>query len=142
MRKLVNYCTMIKLTTNDITVSAESFYQAEYSEPEADKYIFAYRIRISNESAETVQLLSRKWRVVEGDGKEHLIEGEGVIGQQPIIDPGKSHVYMSWVQMNTPMGSMEGYYEFRRNWEVDPQLEERFRVEVPKFTHWLPELAN
>ncbi|MEL6805741.1 MAG: ApaG domain, partial [Bacteroidota bacterium] len=101
-----------------------------------------YRIRISNESAETVQLLSRKWRVVEGDGKEHLIEGEGVIGQQPIIDPGKSHVYMSWVQMNTPMGSMEGYYEFRRNWEVDPQLEERFRVEVPKFTHWLPELAN
>ncbi|MEM6877487.1 MAG: ApaG domain, partial [Bacteroidota bacterium] len=72
---------MIKLTTNDITVSAESFYQAEYSEPEADKYIFAYRIRISNESAETVQLLSRKWRVVEGDGKEHLIEGEGVIGQ-------------------------------------------------------------
>ncbi|MEM6397218.1 MAG: Co2+/Mg2+ efflux protein ApaG [Bacteroidota bacterium] len=133
---------MIKLTTKDITVSAESFYQAEYSEPESEKYIFAYRIRISNNSLETVQLLNRRWRVVEGDGREHIVEGEGVIGQQPVIEPGKSHVYMSWVQMNAPIGAMEGYYEFRKNWEFGPEQEERFRVGVPKLVHWMPELAN
>lgn len=133
---------MTRLTTHDITVSVESLYQPQYSQPDEDKYVFAYRIQITNEGAESVQLLSRYWRIVEGTGTAREVEGEGVIGKQPVIDPGRTHRYVSWVQLSTPIGFMDGAYEFRRNWEDSPAEEERFQAGVPQFMHWAPELSN
>ncbi|MEM7573982.1 MAG: Co2+/Mg2+ efflux protein ApaG [Bacteroidota bacterium] len=133
---------MTRLTTQDITVTVESLFQPQYSEPDQDKYVFAYRIQITNEGAESVQLLSRYWRIVEGDGTTREVEGEGVIGKQPIIDPGRTHRYVSWVQLGTPLGAMDGFYEFRRQWEENPVDEERFQATVPRFLHWAPELNN
>ena len=86
---------MTSQTTERITVSAESFYQEQYSQPEQDQYVHAYRIRIVNNSALPVKLLSRAWEVIESTGERRLVEGDGVVGQQPTIPPGEAYEYNS-----------------------------------------------
>ena len=130
---------MTSLTTERITVSAESFYQEQYSQPEQDQYVHAYRIRIANNSAQPVKLLSRAWEVIEGTGERRLIEGEGVVGQQPLIPPGESYEYNSWVQFKTPIGAMRGSYVMYREYEG---TENYFQVEVPRFLHLTPAILN
>lgn len=130
---------MTSQTTQRITVSAESFYQEQYSQPEEDQYVHAYRIRISNNSATPIRLLSRSWEVIEGTGERRLIEGEGVVGQQPVISPGESYEYNSWVQFKTPIGAMQGSYVMYR--ETDG-TENYFQVDVPKFLHLTPAVLN
>ena len=131
---------MVQLTTQRVKISVESLFQDQYSSAVEQRYIFAYRIQIHNESPVPIQLLSRRWNVIGATGERRQIEGEGVVGQQPVILPGQSHEYTSWVQFETPLGAMVGSYLMSR---PDTRgRRELFRVRVPKFVHMAPELLN
>jgi ApaG protein len=85
----------------------------EQSRIEAGKWFWVYHIRIENESNQTVQLITRHWRITDGRGTVSLVDGDGVVGEQPILHPGQSHDYVSGCPLQTPTGSMEGYYGLR-----------------------------
>ncbi len=125
------------LVTNGIKVSVETFYQEEYSRPIENKYIFAYRIYIDNLSEHTVQLMNRHWYIVDSNGMTREVEGEGVIGQQPILSSGDSHQYVSWSHLFTEIGKMYGYYMFIR--QIDG---ETFKVRIPEFQLVVPYKMN
>jgi ApaG protein len=97
-------------TTRGIRVQVQSAYLPERSVPEASRYFFAYRVRISNMGHETSQLVSRRWVITDGDGKEEVVEGPGVVGEQPTLEPGESFEYTSFCPLATPVGSMHGTY--------------------------------
>ncbi len=132
--------SMVSLITQEIRVSAESMYQRAYSVPAKRQFVYAYRIRIGNESNIPVKLLSRTWEVIDGTGNRRVVEGEGVVGQQPVIQPGQSHEYTSWVQFETPIGAMCGNYIMQRMDRFNSGA--LFEVEVPKFVHVAPEVLN
>jgi ApaG protein len=119
---------METLTTQGITVKVETFYEEEHSRPREQKYIFAYRITIENHSGETVQLLRRYWQIQDSSGWSREVEGEGVIGQQPVLEPGESHQYISWCPISTDIGKMSGYYTMIRSADL-----EEFIVRIPDF---------
>jgi ApaG protein len=119
---------METLTTQGITVKVEIFYEEEHSRPREQKYIFAYRITIENHSNETVQLLRRYWQIRDSSGWSREVEGEGVIGQQPVLEPGESHQYISWCPISTDIGKMSGYYTMIRSADL-----EEFIVRIPDF---------
>ena len=119
---------METLITNGIRVSVETQYQPTYSRPLELKFIFSYHITIENLSSETVQLLRREWEIFDSNGVIRKVEGEGVIGKQPVLAPGESHQYASWSPLTTEMGKMSGVYIFRR--DVDNH---EFRVDIPDF---------
>ena len=124
-------------TTEGITVSAESFYQNDYSRPTEHKYIFAYRITIENNSDYTVQLLTRHWQVFDSNGVMREVEGEGVVGLLPILAPHEVHQYISWAHLFTDMGKMLGYYTFVR--QIDDEM---FKVIIPEFKLVAPYKLN
>jgi len=128
---------METLTTKDIKISVEPFYQADYSKPAESKYIFAYRITIQNLGATTVQLLSRYWRISDSNGNIREVEGEGVVGKQPVLAPGESHQYVSWCQLHTDIGKMSGNYQM-----VDRTYQQPFEVEIPAFRLITPFKCN
>jgi ApaG protein len=119
---------MEALITRGIKVSVETSYQPAYSRPLEMKYIFSYHILIENLSTETVQLLRRHWYILDSTGVVREVEGEGVIGKQPILQPGESHEYASWSPLMTELGKMSGTYLF-----VRPADGEQFEVEIPEF---------
>ena len=96
-----------------IVVRVEPAYMPDHSDPDSDRYIFSYTIHITNDSDRAVTLQSRHWVVVDANGKRHDVEGEGVIGRQPVIEPGGLFEYSSWCPLNTPWGTMEGHYGLR-----------------------------
>lgn len=100
--------------TEGITVRVAVNFMPEQSHVAAGKWFWVYHIRIENRSGETVQLLSRHWRITDGEGVVSLVDGEGVVGEQPVLVPGGSHDYVSGCPLNTPYGSMQGHYTFRR----------------------------
>ena len=101
-------------TTDGITVRVAVNFLPEQSRIEAGKWLWAYHIRLENDSDQAVQLLTRHWRITDGRGAVNLVEGEGVIGEQPVIQPGRSHDYVSGCPLATPTGSMQGHYRMRR----------------------------
>ena len=113
--------------THDIRVSVNIFYQDQYSQPQNDKFFFAYKVRIENNSAETVQLLSRRWQIFDSNNISRKVEGEGVVGEQPVLNPGDAHEYVSWCNLETEMGKMEGSYLMQK------EDNRRFRVRIPEF---------
>ena len=102
---------MSEATTRGIKVEARSVYVPERSEPESGRYFFVYRIRISNVGAETSQLISRRWVITNGDGREEIVEGPGVVGEQPTLAPGQSFEYTSFCPLPSPVGTMHGTYQ-------------------------------
>ena len=100
--------------TDGITVRVAVNFLPEQSRIEAGKWFWVYHIRIENETDEQVQLVSRRWRITDGNGEVSIVEGEGVVGEKPVLFPGGSHDYVSGCPLTTPQGSMEGYYTFRR----------------------------
>ena len=114
--------------TNNIRISVVGRYQPEYSKPTQDQYIFSYHIIIENCGTETVQLLRRHWFITNSLGVVQEVEGEGVIGKQPILDPGEKHEYSSWCPLTSPFGFMEGNYLF-----INHDTGQQFRAEVPRF---------
>lgn len=114
--------------TKGIKVSVETFYQDDYSRPDENKYVFAYRITLENTGYQTVQLKRRHWKIMDSIGTLTEVEGEGVIGLQPILKPGELHQYVSWSQLTSDMGKMHGTYLFMNL--VDNEL---FDVTIPEF---------
>ena len=86
---------MVAQITDGVKVSVETIYQPEYSNPSNEHFMFAYRIQIENLSPYTVQLMSRHWHIFDSNGSRREVEGEGVVGQQPVISPGEIHEYVS-----------------------------------------------
>ena len=121
-------------TTPLIHIGAEAFYLLQESDPAAGKHLFAYRIKITNASDVTVQLLSRHWIIIDGDGHTQEVRGEGVIGKQPVLPPGGSFEYQSFCPLDTGWGTMEGSYQFRRDDGVlfDAPIPRFFLVSVQK----------
>jgi ApaG protein len=100
--------------TNDIRVEVLSRYSAENSRPLEDNWIFQYTVRITNQGAETVQLVSRHWIITDGLGHTEEVRGPGVVGEQPVLAPGESFQYSSWCPLKTPTGRMHGTYQMAR----------------------------
>ena len=101
---------MSDITTRGVRVLVRSVYVPEKSSPADSYYFFAYTIRISNEGSVTVQLVSRKWIISGPDREVHRVEGPGVVGEQPVLQPGQSFEYTSFCELRTPFGSMQGTY--------------------------------
>lgn len=95
----------------EFTVSAIPHYLANQSAPDEDHYVFAYTVTIRNTGAVAGQLMSRHWIITDGDGQVHEVRGEGVVGKQPVIQPGESFEYTSGCPLSTPVGSMKGSYQ-------------------------------
>ena len=97
-------------TTDGVTVRVAVSYLPEQSEPRRGRWFWAYHIRIENDSARSVQLLTRHWVIIDGRGARHSVEGEGVVGEQPLIAPGASFDYVSGCPLQTSSGAMQGSY--------------------------------
>lgn len=119
---------MVMQTTSGIKISVECVYQEEYSNPENMHFMFAYRITIENHSDYTAQLINRHWDIFDSTGENKSVDGEGVVGEQPILEPGQSHQYVSGCNLKSELGYMQGYYTMLRL--MDNQL---FEVEIPRF---------
>lgn len=122
--------------TNDIKISVEVSYQGIHPDHTVYKS-YAYRITIENNSEYTVQLLRRHWFVNDIGNELKEVEGEGVVGQQPILEPGQSHRYISSVLISSDFGSMYGYYTMER--QIDGKL---IKVKIPMFTLLAPYRLN
>lgn len=116
------------LTTRSITVTVEPEYLDDQSDPEDHRYVWAYHVRIENQGLQTVQLLSRYWRITDELGHVQEVIGEGVIGEQPVLGPGESFEYSSGTPLGTASGFMEGYYVM----ETDGG--ESFKATIPAFS--------
>jgi ApaG protein len=123
-------------TTDGVTVRVSVSYLPEQSEPERGRWFWAYHIRLENEGEETVQLLTRHWVITDGRGARHTVEGEGVVGEQPVIEPGASFDYVSGCPLATPSGAMHGNYRMVRE---DGAI---FDVAIPRFSLFAPAVLN
>jgi ApaG protein len=106
-------CRGSECLTAGIRVDVRPSYIEDQSDPSARQWLFAYRIRIANEGVEPVKLLRRHWTIVDAGGNEEEVRGDGVVGNQPRIEPGQGFEYSSYCQLRTNWGTMEGSYEFR-----------------------------
>lgn len=128
---------MVAKITEGVKVSVETTYQPEYSNPANEHFMFAYKVIIENLTEYSVQLLSRHWNIFDSNGTKREVEGEGVVGLQPIIEPGQFHEYVSGCNLKTDMGTMQGTYQMKRL--VDNEL---FDVKIPEFNLVAPFKLN
>lgn len=122
------FASMYKKTTRNISVSVRPFYLEEQSSPDEDRFVWAYRVNIENQGAETVQLLERHWRITDKYGRLQEVQGPGVVGEQPVLKPGESFEYTSGCPLGTPSGIMAGSYQ------MTTTVGERFDIEIPAFS--------
>jgi ApaG protein len=118
-----------------IAVEVTSYYVPEQSSPTLHRFAFAYHITLTNHGDHPAQLLSRHWLITDGNGKETQVDGEGVIGLQPIIYPNQQFQYQSGALLETPIGTMSGYYDFVINQQ--PVI-----VPIPLFSLTVPNILN
>ncbi len=97
-------------TTHDITISVKPVYLDDQSEPDESRFLWAYHIRIENQGDDTVQLLTRYWKITDANGKVQEVRGDGVVGEQPVIPPGDAYEYASGCPLETSSGFMVGSY--------------------------------
>ncbi|WP_235912849.1 Co2+/Mg2+ efflux protein ApaG [Croceibacterium salegens] len=98
--------------TDGVTVRVAVTYMPEQSRVEAGKWFWVYHIRIENHREDTIRLLTRHWRITDGRGMINIVDGEGVVGESPVLAPGQTYDYVSGCPLATPHGSMEGFYTF------------------------------
>ncbi len=123
-------------TTRDITVHVAVTFLPEQSEPDRGRWFWAYHIRIENSGDQPVQLLTRHWTITDGRGGQHHVDGDGVVGEQPVVQPGRSYDYVSGCPLNTPTGSMKGRYHMLG------ASGETFDVTIPHFALIAPAVAE
>ena len=114
-------------TTRGVTVRVSVSFLPEQSEPGRGRWFWSYHIRIENAGPMAVQLISREWLISDGRGGVHEVQGEGVVGEQPVIEPGAAFDYVSGCPLSTPTGSMEGRYHMVG---ADGSS---FPIEIPRF---------
>ncbi len=119
-----------------IVVIAEASYLPDQSKPSELRYVFSYRVNIKNLGTKAAQLVSRHWFISDANGKVQEVIGEGVIGEQPILQPGQEFEYTSGAILDTPVGSMHGYYSMVGTDSVT------FQAEIPAFTLAQPNLIH
>ncbi len=122
--------------TNGVRVTVESQYVPEQSNPMAQRYVFAYTVRIANEGEDIVQLRTRHWVVKHGDGHVEEVRGPGVVGEQPRLPPGHGFQYTSGCILRTPRGSMHGSYQMER------ETGDGFDAEIAEFALEMPYSLN
>lgn len=118
----------------DFRIDVEVRYIERESDPEKSRFVFAYTITIENNGATAAQLMSRYWRITNADGAVQEVAGAGVVGKQPMIEPGTSFRYTSAAILETPVGSMEGHYDFVGD--------TAFTVPIPAFSLSQPKLVH
>ena len=133
----------------EVIVTVKPQYIEAQSTPAEQRFIFAYHVDIYNPSHHPVQLLTRHWSITDGDGQLQEIEGDGVVGETPIIAPGDSYQYSSGAVLSTQVGSMSGHYGMRLCLEAeddisDDALEDHliFNASIPVFTLAVPSALN
>ncbi|MBJ6118400.1 Co2+/Mg2+ efflux protein ApaG [Pontibacter sp. BT310] len=124
-------------TTEGVKVTVTTNYLPDYSSPVQQHFVFAYKITIENKSEFTVKLLRRHWYIHDATGTVREVEGEGVVGQQPTLEPGESHEYVSGCNLKTGIGKMSGTYLMERL--VDGK---QFYATIPEFTLIVPYKLN
>ena len=127
---------MYRALTRGIEVVVEPFYLEEQSDPDDDRYVWGYRIVISNNSALAVRLVNRYWHITDQNGQVDEVTGPGVVGEQPHLKPGDSYEYSSGCPLDTPSGMMFGHYQM----ETDEG--ELFEVAIPAFSLDTPGLTR
>jgi ApaG protein len=115
-------------TTRGVRITAEPSFLGAQSDPAAHKYVWSYRIEIVNEGDQTVQLTARHWVITDGRGLTQMVDGPGVVGEQPILRPGDSFTYTSGCPLGTPSGVMAGHYD------MVTDSGEVFAAQVPAFS--------
>ena len=123
-------------TTDGITVRVSVSFLPEQSEPGRGRWFWAYHVRIENGAEAPVQLISREWQISDGRGGRHEVQGEGVVGEQPVIEPGAAFDYVSGCPLATPTGFMEGRYHLIA---ADGR---GFAVALPRFPLVAPAVAS
>ena len=126
---------MYQAISRSIAVSVETFFVEDQSRPDEHRWVFGYRVRIENNGRETVQLMSRHWRITDGHGRMVEVRGEGVVGEQPRLEPGGSFEYTSGTPLATPSGMMLGTYQ------MITDKGEWFDVAIPAFSLDVPGLV-
>jgi ApaG protein len=127
---------MSDITTRGVRVRVTSVYIPERSSPPESEFFFAYRVRISNEGTETVQLISRHWIITDSVGRVEEVKGPGVVGEQPVLGPGETFEYTSFCPLKTPIGSMHGTYQ------MVTANGDRFDAEIAPFSLAVPTALN
>lgn len=115
--------------TKGIKISVVPEYLLEESRPSDGRHLFSYKVEIENVSGDVVQLMSRHWYILDSFCHSREVEGEGVVGQQPVLHPGQSHRYSSWCPLESDIGLMFGFYKM-----VNTATGEQFEVRIPEFT--------
>jgi ApaG protein len=115
--------------TRGLRVTVRTFYLADQSNPDESRYVWAYRVRIANEGRETVQLMKRSWYITDSLARTQHVHGDGVVGEQPVLEPGEAFEYTSGTPLATPSGFMRGVYHM-----VMPATGETFDAEIPAFS--------
>ena len=127
---------MSDTTTQGIRIEVSSTYVPENSAPDKGYYFFAYRVRISNVGERTAQLISRKWVITDANGQVETVQGAGVVGEQPLLEPGQCFEYTSYCPLPTAVGSMQGAYQM-----VDPKGQ-AFEAIIAPFSLAVPTAVN
>ncbi len=125
-----------KATTQSIEVDVLCQFVPERSRPEQNYYFFSYTVRISNLGTQSVKLVSRHWFVTDAIGRTHQVKGDGVVGEQPYLEPGHSFQYTSYCPLATPTGGMIGTYQMTRN------NGDKFNAQIPAFALYCPDVLN
>lgn len=128
---------MATSVTHGIRISVQPRFEPEHSDPTQGRYLYSYRITITNTSEHTVQLLRRCWQIWDSLALAREVEGPGVVGEIPVLAPGTVFTYSSVCDLRSSMGSMHGTYSMRRT-----DTDHRFEVRIPPFVLAYPWLAN
>jgi ApaG protein len=128
---------MVTEVTEGVKVSVKTKYQPYYASIKHMNFVFAYEITIENNSNHTIQLLSRHWHIIDATGYKREVKGDGVIGIQPIIEPGQEHKYVSGSNLSTMMGKMFGTFTMERTLDG-----KQFVVNIPEFQLLTPFSQN
>jgi len=128
---------MISKISGGVKVTVETFYQPEYSNPVNTEYMFAYKITIENNNSFPVKLLHRHWFIFDSNSTSREVDGEGVVGVQPVIEPGTSYQYISGCNLRSEMGKMHGYYILQ-----NLNTSQKFKVQIPVFEMLAPFKLN
>lgn len=123
-------------TQCDIRIQVATTFVDDQSEPDADRYVFAYTIRITNNGDVAARLMSRHWVITDANGKVQEVNGDGVVGEQPHLDPGEEFEYSSGAVLETPVGAMQGLYRM----ETEGGFE--FDAPIAPFTLAVPGMLN
>ena len=128
---------MISKISEGVEITVETFYQEGYSNPTNNEFMFAYRITIDNHNAFAIQLLRRHWSIYDSNGEHREVDGDGVIGEQPILNKGEHFTYVSGCNLRTEMGRMQGYYTMENQ-----NTKQTFNVPIPAFDLIVPSKLN